>query len=49
MFHPTNRADAKNLEFLEVYNSQPWFEELGGWRISGAIDYTFPSNTVLSS
>jgi hypothetical protein len=49
MFHPTNRADAKNLEFLEVYNSQPWFEELGGWRISGAIDFTFPSNTVLPS
>jgi hypothetical protein len=49
MYHPTNRADGRNLEFIEIYNSQPWFEELGGWRISGAIDYTFPPNTVLQS
>ncbi|MBI5387970.1 MAG: lamin tail domain-containing protein [Verrucomicrobia bacterium] len=47
MYHPTNRADGKNLEFIEVFNSQPWFEEVGGWRISGAVDFTFPSNTVL--
>ncbi|MBK8000334.1 MAG: lamin tail domain-containing protein [Verrucomicrobia bacterium] len=49
MYHPTNRLDGRNLEFIEIYNSQPWFEELGGWRISGAIDYTFPSNIVLQS
>ena len=49
MYHPTNRLDGRNLEYIEIYNSQPWFEELGGWRISGAIDYTFPSNTVLQS
>lgn len=49
MYHPTNRLDGRNLEFIEVFNSQPWFEEMGGWRISGAIDYTFPSNFVLQS
>ena len=49
MYHPTNRLDGRNLEFIEIYNSQPWFEELGGWRISGAVDYTFPSNVVLQS
>jgi len=49
MYHPTNRTDGRNVEFVEIYNSQPWFEELGGWRISGAIDYTFPTNTVLQS
>ncbi len=47
MYHPTNRVDARNLEFIEIYNSQPWFEEIGGWRVSGAVDFTFPSNTVL--
>ncbi|HEY2952433.1 MAG TPA: lamin tail domain-containing protein, partial [Verrucomicrobiae bacterium] len=47
MYHPTNRADGRNLEFIEIFNSQAWFEEIGGWRISGAIDYTFPSNTIL--
>ncbi len=49
MYHPTNRLDGRNLEFIEIYNSQPWFEELGGWRISGAVDFTFPSNLVLQS
>lgn len=49
MYHPTNRLDGRNLEFIEVYNSQPWFEELAGWRISGAIDFTFPSNFVLAA
>jgi hypothetical protein len=49
MYHPTNRIDGRNLEYVELYNSQPWFEEIGGWRLSGAIDYTFPSNTVLAS
>lgn len=49
MYHPVRRLDGKNLEYVEIYNSQPWFEELGGWRLSGAIDFTFPSNTVLNS
>jgi len=49
MYHPTNRTDGRNLEFIEIYNSQAWYEELGGWRISGAIDFSFPSNTVLQS
>lgn len=49
MYHPTNRADGRNLEYIEIYNSQPWFEELGGWQITGSITYTFPSNFVLGS
>jgi hypothetical protein len=49
MYHPTNRTDGRNIEFIEIYNSQPWFEELGDWRVSGAVDYTFPSNTVIQS
>jgi hypothetical protein len=47
MYHPTNRTDLRNIEFIEIFNSNPWFEEMGGYRISGAIDYTFPSNFVL--
>lgn len=49
MYHPTNRVDGRNLEFVEIYNAQPWFEDLSGWRLSGAIDFVFPSNTVLQS
>lgn len=49
MYHPTNRVDGRNLEFIEIYNSQPWFEEVGRWRVSGAVDYTFPSNAIMPS
>ncbi len=49
MYHPTNRTDLRNVEFIEIYNSNPWFEEMGGFRISGEVDYTFPSNYVLQA
>lgn len=49
MYHPTNRLDGRNLEFVEVYNSSAWPEEMGGFRISGAVQYTFPSNFVLGA
>lgn len=47
MLHPTNRPDGKNLEFVELYNSNPFNEDISGFRLTGQIDFTFPSNTVL--
>ncbi|HEX5221861.1 MAG TPA: lamin tail domain-containing protein [Verrucomicrobiae bacterium] len=47
MYHPTNRADGRNLEFIELYNSNPWAEDLSGYRISGDADYTFPAGTSI--
>lgn len=41
MYHPTNRTDLRNGEFIELYNSNPFAEDLSGYRISGAVDYTF--------
>lgn len=49
MYHPTNRFDGRNIEFIEVYNSNPWFEEMGGFKISGAVEFTFPTNFVLQA
>src|SRR6185503_8690361 len=49
MYHPTNRTDLRNVEFIEIYNSNPWFEEIGGYKISGAVDYTFPNGFVLGA
>jgi len=49
MYHPTNRPDGRNLEFVELYNSNPWSENIGGYRLSGEIDYTFPSNTTIGA
>jgi hypothetical protein len=45
-YHPAERADGRNLEFIELYNAQEWFEDISGYSISGAIDYSFPSNTI---
>ncbi len=45
MYHPANRADGRNVEFIEIYNSNPFFEDLSGYRLSGEVDYTFPVGT----
>lgn len=45
MYHPASRADDRNLEFVEVYNSQPYFEDIGGWRLAGDVEFTFPPGT----
>src|SRR5688572_20342466 len=47
MYNPTNRADARELEYIEIYNTNPWFENIGGYRLSGEIDYVFPPNTTI--
>jgi regulation of enolase protein 1 (concanavalin A-like superfamily) len=50
MYHPrdvflgTNKAE---LEFIELFNSNPYYEDLSGYRLLGDIDYVFPSGTVL--
>src|SRR5258706_9715557 len=46
MYHP---KDSDSGEFVEIYNSQGFWEKIGGYRLSGDISYTFPSNTVIPS
>jgi regulation of enolase protein 1 (concanavalin A-like superfamily) len=48
MWKPAPRIDAKNLEFIEIYNSNPWVQDISGYRITCAdMNYTFPPNTQL--
>jgi regulation of enolase protein 1 (concanavalin A-like superfamily) len=48
MYKPAPRADGKNLEFLELYNSNPWFHDIGGYRVVGDnLNYTVPVGTVI--
>lgn len=47
MYHPTNRLDGRNLEYVEIYNSNPWVEDLGGHRLSGDVEFTFPAGTTI--
>ena len=48
MYKPAPRADTNNCEFLEIYNSQPFFHDISGYQITCAdMNYTFPSNTII--
>ncbi|MHB9008559.1 MAG: lamin tail domain-containing protein, partial [Limisphaerales bacterium] len=47
MYHPASRNDGRDLEFVELFNSQSIFADLSGFRLSGTLDYTFPEGTVL--
>ncbi len=49
MYHPAARTDGRNLEFVEILNTQPFFEDISGYSLSGDIDYTFPPGTLLPS
>ncbi len=48
MYKPAPRADGRNLEYLELYNSNPWFHDLSGYQLTADnLSYTFPSGTVM--
>ena len=47
MYKPAARADGRNLEFIELYNSNPWPEDVSGYRLSGAVDYIIPAATAM--
>ncbi|MGC8991905.1 MAG: lamin tail domain-containing protein, partial [Verrucomicrobiia bacterium] len=47
LYHPAPRTDGRNLEFIELYNSNPFSEDISGWRLTGEIEFTFPQGTVL--
>ena len=47
LYHPAQRTDGLELEFIELFNSQPWAEDISGWRLSGEADYIFPDGTLV--
>ncbi|MBI3414365.1 MAG: lamin tail domain-containing protein [Verrucomicrobia bacterium] len=49
MYNPLQRADGRNLEFIELYNSRLFFEDISGYQLSGDVKYTFPEGTILSA
>jgi hypothetical protein len=49
MYKPAPRLDTNNLEFIELYNSNPWFQDISGYRLAGNnLSYTFPAGTIMS-
>src|SRR5262245_43715225 len=48
MYHPRPVPGLTNrLQYLELYNSKPWDEDISGFSIDGLVHYVLPSNTVL--
>ena len=49
LYNPAgNPGYSNSTEFIEIYNSNPFYEDIGGYRISGSIDYVFPAGTRLA-
>ena len=38
---------ARSSEYVELCNTQPFPEDISQWRLAGALDFRFPSRTVL--
>ncbi len=49
MYHPKSRADAKEGEFVEIYNGDIITLDLTGFAISGDISYQFPDGFKLAA
>jgi autotransporter-associated beta strand protein len=48
MYKPAPRTDGNNVEFLELYNSNPFFQDISSYTVTCAdMNYTFPTNTLI--
>jgi hypothetical protein len=48
MWKPSSRLDTNNCEFVEIYNSNPWFQDISSYQLVCAdMNYTFPAGTIL--
>src|SRR6266850_1632379 len=48
MYHPAPAApEDKRREWIELYNPGTNAVDLSAWRIADAVDFTFPTNTIL--
>ncbi|MGP8238415.1 MAG: lamin tail domain-containing protein, partial [Limisphaerales bacterium] len=48
MYKPAPRVDGNNVEFLELYNSCPFFQDISSYQVNCAdMSYQFPPNTII--
>jgi hypothetical protein len=47
MYNPAPRLDERNLEFIEIFNSESEPANISNHRLSGAVDFLFPPGTVI--
>ncbi|NQU25572.1 MAG: lamin tail domain-containing protein, partial [Candidatus Nealsonbacteria bacterium] len=48
-YNPGTMLNADDLEFVEIYNSGTTAVDLTDWRLDKAVDYDFPSGTMLGA
>jgi hypothetical protein len=48
MYRPSPDELGRNLQFIEMFNTGLVPENLGGYRLSGAIDYIFPEDSAIA-
>jgi regulation of enolase protein 1 (concanavalin A-like superfamily) len=49
MYNPARRLDGRDLEFIELFNSRSLYEDISGYRLSGAVEFTIPQGTILEA
>ena len=47
MYHPAARFDGKKIRFVELYNSNPYSEDISGFQFDGYIESVIPAGTVI--
>lgn len=47
MYHPPKGTDGKDLEFAELFNTEPVDWDISGFRLEGQITHTFRAGTIL--
>ena len=47
MYRPLPVTNGANLEFIELLNTLGTPENIGGYQLSGDVDYTFPEGTII--
>ncbi len=47
LYHPAQRTDGREIEFVELFNSLPWAEDVSGWQLGGDIEFTFPAGSAV--
>ena len=47
MYHPPERGDGRDMEFVELMNTDAIPHDVGGFQLDGSIAYVFPEGIVL--
>lgn len=47
LYNAPPRVDGRSMEFIELFNTDPIEQPIGGYALAGSVDYVFPTNTTI--